>query len=184
MRKHMWVLGCVLLAAGCGQDGGGGAVVNGCIGSFLGADVTRASSGGSCSICGDDARGASVDGNAESFATVRLGNGSIGLRATAPAGKVFPAGRFAGALMEIPAAYSPQTTWTFTTYRNGIAQETRSAANADGADPESPPAGPEFYGLITALEFDAVEFTLNGGVPAVNTDGVPVVRVYEFCGDR
>lgn len=184
MKRHLAAVLATVVLGACSEGGSSDpASQSACIGSFSGASVQN-SQVGSCSICGTTRPEMAVDGIRASYAGFKVGYGDRALRATAPEAVVFPAGNFAGALMLIPPEYAPQTTWTITTYLAGLPQETRTPGNADGANPEEAAGTDEFYGFTTTLPFDAVEVRLTGGVPALNSDGVPEVRFYEFCGDR
>ena len=183
MKPAVFVLPLLSLAlAACDAGNGDPAAGGSCVGSFAGGAVTQVAGG--CSICGTRDGEQAVDGQRGSFASVQLAGGELDFRATAPAGVVFPAGNFAGALMLIPQGYSPQTTWVVTTYLGGVPQESRTPANAEGDDPANPTGTDDYYGFRTALAFDAVEFRMSGGSPGINGNSVPDVRVYEFCGAK
>ena len=178
-------LTAVALLAGCSDKPRSEPLAGGnetCVGSFLMGSVQR--SANACTACGNAEEQLAIDGVRDSYGYAYQAGGTYTLRAIAPNGVLFPAGNFAGALMRIPTAYSPGTTWTISSLRGGAVQESRTPANADGDDPAIPSGADDYYGFITSMDFDAVEFTVTGGSSdAVNLADDPV-RFYEFCGQR
>jgi hypothetical protein len=192
MNRLTWLVICAALALpACGGGGGGdgGVAVQGCVGSFLGGSAVGA--GGSCTACStpdnEAERRRAFDGIRASSADYSFGPGSAfeaGVRAQN--GVVFPAGRFAGVLMNIPTEYTGST-WTISTLLDGVPKETRTPANAVGDDPETPSGMDAYYGFSTSEPFDEVRFTFSGGAATDGENtviGPPKIRLYEFCSDR
>lgn len=175
MRAVLIAMAALLSACG-GGGGGDGAVQAGCVGSFLGGSSSQVELG-ACTACGgpDDSDKRAFDGNAASAATWYTLGGALTMGVRAPAGKVFEAGNFAGALMEIPATYAAGD-WTFATFLDDVPMEVRTPANASGEDPNVPAAGAAYYGFATSLPFDQVQIRFIGSGAGES------VAIHEFCG--
>ena len=165
---------------GCGGGGSNGPpVAMNCVGSLSGGGTTVSVSQ-ACVACSNQDEGKAIDGQANTFALAQQTSGNYSLRATAQTGVLYPAGNFAGALMQIPKSYSPASNWTFSTYKGGVLQESRSATNTYGGDPANPTGADDLYGFTTSKDFDSVGIALSGG----SSDTSQSVRVYEFCSRR
>lgn len=177
------VLAAAVAAAGC--DGTPRSEPLGsndpCVGSFLMGTVTKSSA---CTACGDADESHAIDGVRLSHGTVYQTGGSFSWRARAPSGVTFPAGNFAGALMRIPASYSPGTAWTINTYSGNTLLESRTPGNASGGDPSNPSGQDDYYGFTASMAFDGVEVIANGGTSDTLNAAANPIRIYEFCGQR
>jgi hypothetical protein len=120
---------------------------------------------------------AAIDGDQGTFARMNHGTfgGTTTLRVTAQSGVVYPGGKFAGAVVKVPAEV-PGPSVTVTTYLDGVVQDSGAAIqdrvdgiNADGI----------YYEIYTTQPFDAVEIALTRGTGVVDVE----TRVYEFCAE-
>jgi len=175
------VCSALLASCGSGDNTGGGvaAQVKSCVGSFSGGN-TSVTASSSCTACSNRDRELSIDGRGDTYAVSALFGGTYTIRATAQTGILYPAGNFAGAFMRIPQTYSPGSTWTISTFKGGVMQETRSTGNAAGDDPANPSGTDNLYGLTTTMDFDSVGISLTGGSTNMNDE----IRIYEFCSRR
>lgn len=180
------VLAVLTLLAACGGGGGGGGAPGGGGGNSLGIQCDSLAGGATettenCAGCDSSDVPRAADGSLSSHASLHMatgGAGSIALRATAPAGVVYPAGTPAAVVYGADfegSGVNTATTTTLTTYLAGQVQETGNVGAINVAGAPDQDVGRRAIG--TSLPFDAIElqYTQTGGTLDV------LIDVYEFC---
>jgi hypothetical protein len=136
-----------------------------------------------CSIT-DAPNVADDDGYSNAAMLVTVSADGASIRATAPAGVVYPAGSDAGAFLTLPKQTSSSSaevhsTEVVSTYLGGVLQETTTVSGMNMQPLHSNDSGhPDvFIGIRTQKDFDAVEFAVtNSSYGHDNT-----WRVHELC---
>lgn len=180
MNRFLFVTAVAAALAACGS--GDGNVPAGCLDTLTGGGTAVSVDSGACPGCTVTDANRSIDASADSHALIGYdtSGGEVLMRATAQPGVVFPAGNFAGALVQFPRRQSggfSNVGISIRTYLNGVLQERVTSTqttigNVDGAGAIT------LYGGETGQAFDAVEASMNlGGGPAT-------VMLYDFCADR
>jgi hypothetical protein len=164
---------------GGGGNGGGGDTLPEINCEAISGGTAQAIAVENCSACGVSNAGAAIDNDLDTFAVLHMraeATGTIGLRAVAQDGIVYPAGTPAAVVYGLSRnnGGSFNTAETISTYLDGVLQNTGtvSIAGVDGGDR---PLGRRATG--TTKDFDAIEYTYaqTGGTTEVE------IHVHEFC---
>jgi hypothetical protein len=140
-----------------------------------------------CVGCAQENAAGASDGDFASYATLALNAGppavGVTVRATAPAGKVFPAGSLPGVFFTLPENPSAKLAFEgFRTFLGGALQEDTNNLGLLGGDVDpayaASPASWSWRGFSAAKDFDAVEFVLTSAQA-----GGSEYKIREVCGD-
>lgn len=180
-------LGIFILAtalAGCGaviDDASKLATADNC--AFIGPGAAVAATVDStCLGCTVTDSELAADGDEATAAAMKLvvsANGGAALRATAPPGVVFDAGRFATVIAELDRTASIATNpFIFVrTYLAGTLQEEGAQTAPMGVNVTVGRTGVQPFGFQTSRAFDAIEFAIG----SVVTVDAYTANIYEFC---
>ncbi len=135
----------------------------------------------SCSVTDPELAADGDEATAAAMALVASANGGAALRATAPSGVVFDAGRFAIAIAELDRTVSVATNpFIFVrTYLAGSLQEEVAQTAPMGVNTTAGPTGVQPFGFQSTRPFDAIEFAIGSTV----TVDAYTANIYEFCSD-